>query len=158
MRLQRSLLILCVVLLSACGKPPKGPIGVVGDAGCIYVDPRDPGPQNICNGREMVDGTCTLSFKDCAAVGSISTTPDYDKILRKAYVDCSIPAVGPMCVMGETAVFCNDQRPMDRSNVCFNKPVVDGTCDLTFAEAVNFVVTTSTYFRELRDWYRRKCE
>ena len=41
-----------------------------------------------------------------------------------------------MCVVGESAVFCNDQRPMDRNNLCFSKPVMDGTCDLTHQEAV----------------------
>lgn len=100
----------------------------------------------------------TLSFVDCAKAGSIATTPDYDRILRQAYVDCSTPPVGPMCVMGESAVFCNDERQMIRGNVCFEKPVVDGTCELTFTEALNFVVTTSTYFRQLRDYYRRRCE
>lgn len=156
MLLLRSLPILCALLLSACGKPPKGPLGILGDAGCVYADEREM-PNNVCRGKEIKDGTCILTFAECAKAGSIATTPDYDKALRKAYVDCLTPAVGPMCVVGESAVFCNDQRPMDRNNLCFSKPVMDGTCDLTHQEAVNFVITTASYFRELRDWYRRKC-
>ena len=157
MHLQRSLLILFVSLLSACGKPPKGPIGLVGEAGCIYVDPREMNAQNVCHGKPMVDGTCTLSFQECAQKEGIATTPGYDRILRQAYVDCNRPPAGPMCIVGESAVFCSDSRPMDRSNVCFERPVQDGVCDLTHAEAINFVVTTATYFRQLRDYFRRKC-
>lgn len=158
MLLQRSLLILCVSLLSACGKPPKGPIGIVGDSGCIYTDAREMNAQNVCFGKTLIDGTCTLSFQECSQKEGISTTPDYDRILRQAYVDCRTPQPGPMCIMGESAVFCSDPRPMDRSNVCFDKQVVEGVCDLTHAESVNFVVTTAGYFRQLRDYYRRKCE
>lgn len=146
MLLLRSLPILFVVLLSACGKPPKGPIGLVGDAGCIMYDESRSSNQSY-----------TLTFKECAE-GHIATTPDYDRILRQAYVDCSRPPIGPMCVMGDAAVFCADSRPMDRSNVCFGKQVIDGVCDLSFTDALNFVVTTADYFRVLRDYYRRRCE
>lgn len=158
MRLRKSLLILCVSLLSACTPPPKGPIGLIGDAGCIYVQTKDLGARDICFGREIIDGTCTLSFADCAAAGSIATTPDYDRVLRQAYVDCRTPPVGPMCIIGESAVFCSDEREMNRSNVCFEREIREGVCDLTHIEAHNFVVTTSAYFRQLRDYYRRKCE
>lgn len=147
MRLRKGLLISFVVLLSACGKPPKGPVGLVGDEGCIIHDASRPeGKQDF-----------TLSFAECAK-GYIATTPDYDRILRQAYVDCSKPPIGPMCIMGEGAVFCNDERPMDRSNVCFDKVVTDGVCGLSFKEALNYVVTSSEFFRVLRDWYRRRCE
>lgn len=148
MRSLKSLLILSVALLSACGKPPKGPLGLIGDAGCVMNNPA------LAEGKQDY----TLTFKECAEAGSIATTPDYDRILRTAFIDCTTPPVGPMCVIGETAVFCSDGREMTRGNVCFGKPVVDGVCDLTFTEALNFVVTTSEYFRQLRDYYRRKCE
>ena len=137
-----------VILLSACGKPPKGPVGLIGDAGCIMHNPA------LAEGQQDY----TLSFVDCAKAGSIATTPDYDRILRAAFVDCRRPPVGPMCVIGETAVFCNDEREMTRGNVCFGKEIIDGACSLTFTEALNFVVTTSVYFRQLNDYYKRKCE
>ena len=154
--LLRSLPILCALLLSACGKPPKGPPGILGDAGCVYADEREM-PNNVCRGKEIKDGAYPIVLLSVQRQGYCN-----DSGLRQGVTEGvrRLPdsrGGGPMCVVGESAVFCNDQRPMDRNNLCFSKPVMDGTCDLTHQEAVNFVITTASYFRELRDWYRRKC-
>lgn len=96
-----------------------------------------------------------LTFEQCK--NHIATTPDYDRILRVAFVECRTPPAGPMCVVGEQALICADERPMDASNVCFNRPLIEGTCDVPFRDALNWVVTTPDYFRRLKDYYRRRC-
>ncbi len=143
-RLRSVWLTLFVLALSACGKPPKGPIGIIGTAGCLMNDPRRDPP-----GYD-------LTFAECK--DHIATTPDYDRIIRKAYVDCLAPPAGPMCVVGDAAVICADERPMNSSNVCFNRQLIDGTCDVPFPEAVNFVVTTPDYWRILKEYYHRRCQ
>lgn len=144
-RLRNASLILFVLALNGCAKPPAGPIGVIGDSGCFVNDPTQVNPDYM------------MSFEDCGKAGMIATTAVYDRILRQAYVDCAKPGPGPMCVLGPAGATCADPSESGRTNVCFEKQVIDGTCDLTWGEAKNFVITTADYFRRLRQWYERRC-
>lgn len=86
----------------------------------------------------------TLTFSEC--INHIATTPEYDRILRRAYTDCLTPQPGPMCIVGESGCLCSDPTK-DPSDY-----------ELSFPNCVNFVVTTAQYFRKLRDWYARRCD
>ena len=116
-----------------------------------------------------------LSFEQC--VNHIGTTPDYDRRLRQAYVDCREPGPGPMCVVGTKGCLCSDPRNKHSYTLPFKKlygseleawaQSAMSTDELArwysegqmpVSTCLNYVVTTADYFRILRDWYRRRCE
>lgn len=148
--LLKNLLISCVALLllsgSSCKPPPDGPLGFIGVEGCIYHDASLP--------EEKRD--YTLSFHDC--VNHIATTSDFHRRLLDAYVDCRSPGPGPMCIVGDDGLLCNDPSEDNSANVCFGRPLdKNGSCLRLHEECVNYVVTTPTYERVLREWYARRC-
>ena len=161
--LLKNLLILCVLVLSACTKPPKGPIGLIGDRGCVMNDLlKDPADY-------------LLSFPEC--VNHIATTPDYDRILRRAYVECFTPPEGPMCIVGDKGCLCRDNRLRHKDYTLPFKKLYGseleawaqsamstdelarwyGDGQLPVSSCLNYVVTTADYFRILREYYARRC-
>lgn len=126
-------LCLFVVLLSCCTRPPDGPVGIMGDSGCVYHDESLPEER-----RDYV-----LSFEDCK--NHIATSPDYFRVLLQAYRGCTAKPPGPMCVVGDVGCECFDSTPPGHG------------FSLTFGECLNYVVTTIDYFRILTQFYERRC-
>ena len=99
-------------------KPPKGPLDILGDAGCVYAD----GAR--CLTTSAVAKRSKTAQYPIVLLSVQSRIHCYDSGLRQGVTE-GVRRLPDSCgggrcsVVGESAVFCNDQRPMDQKQSVF---------------------------------------